>query len=142
MAVDRISVTGEMERLRTSLLRSLVELTPRENRAYAEDLATQIETANRMLEASRETPRRLNFTRAIDAIQYVLDREGPLTDEELVQAVTATGFAAHEQEVMRRANILRSIGQYTTGVAGRRKQVIRKVGNLIGRGEWPDERFS
>jgi hypothetical protein len=89
------------------------------------------------------------YTRAVDAVREVLDDAGrPLPPEEIKAAVLEGGFKAGKRD--RDVDVDKCLGAYAPSAKQTRKALKwvggslegkRWTGGLIGRGEWPEERF-
>lgn len=94
-----------------------------------------------MLKVSREAVKGeySSCRQPIDAVvQYLKNRREPSTKDEIVRSVVEGGFGGggREQETA----VRRSIGVFLNGT-GARTKVIRERNDLIGLGDWEDERF-
>lgn len=136
------SAKSDLINLRNRYLRELAEMAKDRSAGLQklEDIQN-LERALSVVEPASANPLKYGgFKRAIDAILDYLDEQGaPVEESELVRTVTERGFRAPNPAA--RAIVLKSIAAYLYGEAGRKKQVIKKIGSKIGRGEWEDERF-
>jgi hypothetical protein len=150
--VSELDLREELEGVLSRALRSLADLASAQRpqaevgswQARANAALQRVERAIELVRSEEDEPAaKPRFGRPVDWILMALDKAGKaLPPDELIDRVLEYGFADGEgSEEYRRGRVTRSIAMYETGVAGKRKQVLRQVGGMIGRGEWPDERF-
>jgi hypothetical protein len=71
-------------------------------------------------------------------LAYLDEKGGPATEDEIIDALLTGGFGGGGEE--QRNVLFWSLRIHLNGTA-KHKNIIRKIGALIGRGEWDDERF-
>jgi hypothetical protein len=150
---DQFHPHALLEQARQSLLRSLVDLVAEGRkiadpyRHRADEILKQvfdIEQAQRDI-APGPSSTYAPFKRAIEAIlEFLTDRGRPATEDQIVTALLNGGFRGGSEASS--DDIKKSIRSYTSGtglktVAKTPEKGIRKVGNLVGRADWPDEMF-
>ena len=146
---------------RDSLTRQLAELAVSERastnldriKSQTNHLLDQIAQANAAIEGTylhavqqsehaETTQKYTHLGRPIEAITYLLDEYGmPMTREEIIQRLCDGGYRGGAS--FARLLIVRGLDNFLTGTGskGKNKDMIRQVGDLIGRGTWDDERF-
>lgn len=148
--MDTTRTQDILAQAREDMLRKLVDLAmegrrPAEMQAYrdrAEDLIRELALMEQAIRSITPVPstKYARHKRAIEAILEFLDATGrPCTEPEIISGLIEGGFrgAAPGTSLV----IEKSIRSYLHGT-GLKTGYIRKVGELIGRGEWEDARFS
>lgn len=151
MMVAELGLREELEGILSRSLRALADLAVTERadvakwQSRANAALQRVERAIELLrqEEQQGAVAKPRFGRAVDWILMVLDSDGrAMTEEEVVQKAMDEGFALGEgSDEYRKGRLTRSLSMYDTGVAGKRKQVLRRKGGRIGRVEWTDDRF-
>lgn len=140
MNAEARSAKSDLLDLRNRYLRELVEMA--RDQAKAEQKLQDVFSLERAMAAVQPNkPEAYGaYKRAIDAILDYLDEVNhAVTDRELADNVAERGFRAPSPAA--RSIVLKSIASYISGEAGRKRKVIREENGLIGRGDWPSEKF-
>ena len=102
-------------------------------------LLVELEKAKAAKGAARPRDRFAGKLQPIKAIVAYLEERGePATEDEIMDALLQGGFGGGGEE--QRKIIFWSMRVHLNGTA-RHKNIIRRVGDLIGLGEWEDDRF-
>jgi hypothetical protein len=149
MVDEPISTRDVLALNRDRILRKLVDLAAQDRKApdqshyrkAAEDLVQELQTTEKAIFAVTPQPSReyAGFKRAIEGILHYLDKIGrAVTEEEIVRELCDGGFRGGVPGTS--LVIEKSIRSYLFGT-GRATALIKKVGGLIGKGDWPDSKF-
>lgn len=126
--------------MREGLLVRLVSLSS--DKRQAEGIVSDFQKLERAIAALE--PGNMKYARhksVVHAILDFLDEVGrPVPAEEIVSALASGGFRGGGEAI--KANIRRSLSSFTEGAAGTRLRQIKEVNGLMGKRDWPDDRFT
>lgn len=140
---ENLNLRSGLQRLRESTLERLRDIARRADRAEADKLTGEIRVLDKAIEEAHINAGELRYApnkSAVIAILACLDEKNrPMSQDELIANLLQGGFRGGGKKI---ATVLKqSISSYTSG-HGRKTKQIKIVNGLIGRGEWPESRFT
>ena len=142
MSPSTIDIRDIIKDTQEKMLRSLIDLVPREKRAEAERVLDQFWAASKALAAMSPgiDTRYSSAISVIDAIKLFLsDIDRPATLAEILVEFVKRGFRPRNA-VHTAANINRSLWTYLQG-RGVKKNQLKEINGRVGLAEWPDYRW-
>lgn len=131
---------------KTDVLKSLIDLIPKETRGEALRLIEQLDDAVRFLVENSPSSIDLEIATASKTIEAIMiwlaKKTYPVTQKEIIEGVFSSGFRRPKNGTpdQQRGNISKSFGMFLGGAADDGK-AIKKVGDLIGLASWETDRF-